>query len=235
MNLLNAELTVGRLVAEHPQLTRTFESLGIDYCCGGRRPLTQAVQEKGLDLAAVLARLEEAMQPGEGVCAQPWLERSMAELIAHIEESHHGYLRSELPRVQGLADKVARVHGEENPYLVRLREVFGHLRMELESHLVKEEQILFPAIRGCEARGAGMPQGPGVLGGPMHCMEAEHDDAGAALAEMRTLTGDFQPPEQACGTWRALYQALVELEQDLHRHVHEENNILFERVKAAGW
>lgn len=235
MTVLNAELTVGRLVAEHPQLTRTLEGLGIDYCCGGRRPLAQAVEEKGLELAEVLARLEEAMTPGEGACAQPWLERSMTELIAHLEESHHGYLRTELPRVQALAEKVARVHGDGRPHLVRLHQVVVGLRAELEGHLEKEERILFPAIRGCESRGAGMPQGPGVLGGPIHCMESEHDDAGAALAEIRTLTGDLQAPDEACGTWRALYQALAELEQDLHLHVHEENNILFERVRAAGW
>ena len=235
MNLLNPETTVGQIVAERPQASRLFESLGIDYCCGGRKPLSQACLEKGLEFAEVTSRLEAALAGTDSGCHRRWLERPLSELMDHILDEHHGYLRQEVPRLRMLAEKVARVHGDGRPHLVRLHQVVVGLRAELEGHLEKEERILFPAIRGCESRGAGMPQGPGVLGGPIHCMESEHDDAGAALAEIRTLTGDLQAPDEACGTWRALYQALAELEQDLHLHVHEENNILFERVRAAGW
>ncbi len=236
MNLHDIEIPLGRLVAEHPHLIRTLEGLGLDYCCGGHRPLSQAVAEKGLDLEEVLAALKQALASTQDACAAPWLEKTCSELIDHIVRSHHGFLRTELPRLSTLTDKVFEVHGSGTPELGELRRVMAGFREEIESHLAKEEQILFPAIVACEARGAAMPQGAGVLArGPISCMESEHDEAGAALAEMRRLTGDYSPPEAACGSWRALYLGLEELEQDMHRHIHEENNILFEQVRAAGW
>jgi len=230
MNLIDAQTPVGHLVAERPELTRVLERLGIDYCCGGRKPLAQACQEKSLEVAEVVARLEDALAGSGSSCEQRWLEKSLTELTRHIEAEHHGYLRRELPRVQALADKVARVHGEGRPDLVTLSRVVQEFSWELDSHMQKEEQILFPMIRQLEGGGAGPAMGCGSVAGPIRQMELEHDGAGEALAEMRRLTGDFQPPMEACGTWRALYHALAELEADMHRHVHEENNILFPRA-----
>ncbi len=236
MKTLDLEIPLGRLVAQHPQLTRTLEELGLDYCCGGRRPLSQAVAEKGLDLPAVMVRLQQALDSEEGACAASWLEKSLSELILHIVSEHHGFLRTELPRLQALAEKVVQVHGARFPHLDGLQQILAGFREEIESHLDKEEQILFPAIVGCETRGSGLPQGSGILAqGPIACMESEHDSAGAALDEMRALCDGFSPPEEACSSWRALYRGLEELEADMHRHVHEENNILFERVRTEGW
>ncbi len=233
---LDVETPLGRLVAEHPRLTRTLEGLGLDYCCGGRRPLTQAVAEKGLDLEMVLDRLQSALDSEAGPCAASWLEKPPSELIEHLVSQHHAYLRTELPRLQALARKVLQVHGARFPHLEQIQRILSQFRDEIESHLDKEEQILFPAIVSCQTRGSGLPQGQGVLArGPIACMESEHDDAGAALDQMRTLCQDFKAPDEACSSWRSLYRGLEDLESDMHRHVHEENNILFERVRTEGW
>lgn len=228
MNLLNPETTVGRIVAERPESSRLFESLGIDYCCGGKKPLAKACQEKNLDVADVVSKLEAALAAANSACDQRWLEKPMTELIAHILEEHHGFLRREVPRLQFLAEKVARVHGPNHEYLVRLHDVVEVFAAEINAHMPKEEMILFPRIAEAEAGGAeGMGCG---LAGPIRQMEHEHDGAGDCLAQMRELTDGFQPPMDACNTWRALYAGLADLESDMHRHVHEENNILFPRA-----
>lgn len=228
MNLLNPETTVGRIVAERPESSRLFESLGIDYCCGGKKPLAKACQEKNLDVAEVVSKLEAALAAANSGCDQRWLEKPLTDLIAHILEEHHGFLRREVPRLQFLAEKVARVHGPNHPDLVRLHQVVEVFAAEINAHMPKEEMILFPRITEAEA---GEAAGTGCgLAGPIRQMEHEHDGAGDCLAEMRQLTNGFQPPMDACNTWRALYAGLADLESDMHRHVHEENNILFPRA-----
>jgi len=159
MNLHDTEIPLGRLVAEHPHLIRTLEGLGLDYCCGGHRPLSQAVAEKGLNLEEVLAALKQALASTQDACAAPWLEKTCSELIDHIVRSHHGFLRTELPRLSSLTDKVFEVHVSRAPELGELRRVMAGFREEIESHLAKEEQILFPAIVACETRGDGHAPG----------------------------------------------------------------------------
>lgn len=230
MNLLNPETTVGQIVAERPQASRLFESLGIDYCCGGRKPLSQACLEKGLEFAEVTSRLEAALAGTDSGCHRRWLERPLSELMDHILDEHHGYLRQEVPRLRMLAEKVARVHGPNHPYLVRVHEVVEEFAFDILSHMPKEENILFPRIRAAETGGTAA-LGCG-LAGPIRQMEHEHDGAGQNLAELRELTSGFKPPMDACNTWRALYAGLADLEQDMHHHVHEENNVLFVRALA---
>ena len=147
----------------------------------------------------------------------------------HIEATHHALLRQELPRLKGLIDKVAAAHGDSHPELGELRQVFAALQAELEPHMFKEEQILFPAIRQLE-QAAQQPNFPfGTVANPIRMMEHEHDTAGSALAKIRELTHHFQPPDDACNTYRVMLEALHALEQDMHQHIHKENNILFPR------
>jgi regulator of cell morphogenesis and NO signaling len=237
MTTLTPEMPVGRLVAEDPRRARLFERLGIDYCCGGRAPLDRACREKGLDVAAVLGQLaageDEAESrhdehgPSEGAAA------TMGELIDHIVTIHHSYLYRELPRLADLAGRVIDAHGDRHPELWELRDVFESLRDGLRFHMLKEEKILFPSI----ARLAVAMEVPefysGGVGNPILVMEREHDDAGAALARLRALTDGYTPPADACPTYRALLDGLAGLEADLHVHIHEENNILFPRARAA--
>ena len=226
------EMTVGQMVVERPLRARIFEKLGIDYCCGGKRPLADACDEKGLDLDAVLAQLAEvdaARPTGE----QDWASASMTELADHIEQDHHAYLRQELPRLDTLTEKIARVHGPNHPELVKLREVFVAVRAELESHMLKEERILFPLCRELDQPGPFEEFHCGSVQNPIRVMLHEHDFVGNALATFRELTDGYTPPLDACNTYRATLASLAELEADTHLHIHKENNILFPKAIAA--
>jgi regulator of cell morphogenesis and NO signaling len=225
--------TVGQLVVDRPARSRVFERLGIDYCCGGKKPLGEACGDKGLDPNRVLRELRAADSETSRSHERNWSRVTLAQLADHIETTHHGYLRSELPRMQHLVEKVARAHGERNPKLHALREVFVAFRQELEQHMFKEEHVLFPMCRELESAHVRPVFHCGTIANPIRVMIQEHDNAGAALERMRTLTNDYAVPADACNTYRAMIDALITLEQDMHQHVHKENNILFPRAVAA--
>ncbi len=227
-------MPVGRLVAAQPNRSRLFEELGIDYCCGGKQPLQDACASKGLAPEQVIARLEALAPPAAGPAGIDYARMPTDELIDDIISRHHDYLRREMPRLQQLAEKVARVHGGTDARLIEVAGVFDGFVQELTSHMMKEEMILFPAIRQLAAAAAAGGPVFGSVEGPIRVMEAEHDQAGDALQRMRELTDSFTPPDWACNTYRALLDGLTELEQDLHQHIHKENNILFPRALALG-
>lgn len=226
------QTTVGDMVTQRPARSRVFEKLGIDYCCGGKKPLAEACAAKGLDAQTVLSMLLATETAADAhPQEQAWSELSLTELADHIERTHHAYLRQELPRLGAMVRKVAAVHGERYPWMLEVDGIFAGFVAELDSHMLKEEQILFPMIRGMEG---GTPQqagdcGPGIEN-PIRVMEHEHDDAGRALQRMRDLTNGFTPPPDACNTFRAMLDGLAELEIDMHRHVHKENSILFPKA-----
>ncbi|MFT4176901.1 MAG: iron-sulfur cluster repair di-iron protein [Luteolibacter sp.] len=221
-----ADRSVGEIVAESPLLARVFQSFGIDFCCQGGRTVRQACEAKGIPVETVEEQLEAGMKipvlSGENPALLP-----PAELIGHIVTVHHDYLRAELPRLEAMAARVARVHGGHTSSLVEVYEIFLEMSEELNSHILKEEQVLFPAIQALVRGENSMP-----LDGPIACMLHEHDDAGAALARLRELTNGFVPPPEACNTYRALFAGLQELEEDLHRHIHLENSVLFPAALA---
>jgi regulator of cell morphogenesis and NO signaling len=228
------DATVSEIAAGSLAAVRVFERLGIDYCCGGKRPLADVCREKGQDLASVESELESAMS-AVTTSARNWSTAPLRELIEHIVGTHHEYLRRELSPLGARLEKVYRVYNERyGDTLIGLPDVFAGVRSELEMHIRKEEAILFPAIAECEAAsiaGAPQPRAPfGSVGNPIRMMEAEHDSAGKALAEIRTITADYAIPDYACVTYRSLMAGLQELEQDLHMHIHLENNILFPRA-----
>ncbi len=227
------EPTVRDIAATNPAAVRVFEKHGIDYCCGGQRPLAQVCTERGLSAEAVLAEVEAGSR-GQAP-ARDWMTASLAELIHHIVSRHHAYLKAELPALEARLAKVVEVHGTNHgDVLAPLQQVFSGLKEELEMHLGKEEMVLFPAIESIEAAAnAGRAPEPlpfGTVRNPIRMMEHEHDGAGRALRTMRELTHDYAPPADACTTYRALYTGLEELEKDLHAHIHLENNILFPRA-----
>jgi regulator of cell morphogenesis and NO signaling len=231
MENLDLTHTVGSIVARRPELFRVFEKAGIDYCCGGRKSLLEACREKGLDPKGLVTQLRRAAESSPPSSVSP-AQMSLAELADHIERTHHAYLRSELPRLETLTEKVARVHGNREPRLEELRGAFLGLAQELFSHMMKEEQILFPMIRQLEAADFTPHFHCGSLSNPIAQMESEHDVAAAFLERQRTLTDGFVPPDWACNTYRAMLDALARLERDLHEHIHKENNVLFPRAQA---
>ena len=218
---------VGTLVAERPARARLFEQLGIDYCCGGRRPLADVCRERGLD-AATVAVLLDAAGDERGLVESDWGRASLQDLCDHIVHVHHAFLRRELPRLSGLLARCERAHADEHPALTEVRETFERLRLELEHHLVEEERTLFPACRRLAAGETGSP----LPGGAFERFEDEHAATGALLQRLSTLTRGYDVADALCNTHRAAMDGLAELDHDLREHIHEENNILFPRALA---
>jgi regulator of cell morphogenesis and NO signaling len=233
MNTSTPEKTVGQLVAERPSRSRVFETFGIDYCCGGKKRLTEACETAGAVLDEVIGALKAFEVDSKAEDETDWSKVPMSHLIDHIVSTHHAYLGSELPRLSAMTEKVAMVHGRNHPELLACRDVFAGFRAELESHMGKEENVLFPMIKVLESASSLPESHCGTVQNPIRMMEHEHDDAGRALAKLRELTDGFAPPEDACNTYRACFDGLAELEADLHQHIHKENNILFPRAAQA--
>lgn len=228
MSLITPEKTVGQLLVEDPSRSRVFQKYGIDFCCGGRLTLADACRRKGLDLAPVL---DELLRPAAAQATGPDPAKlSLTDLCDHIETTHHAWLKQELPRLSAMLRKVAAVHGEGHPWTRELAATFDAFADDLDAHMQKEELVLFPVVRQLES--GTMAPIPMLLSSPIAAMEHEHQDAGRALELMRELSNGFTPPDGACNTFRAMLYGLEQLEEDMHLHVHKENNVLFPRVAA---
>ncbi|MCC6580806.1 MAG: iron-sulfur cluster repair di-iron protein [Phycisphaeraceae bacterium] len=233
LTLQSVNISVGQLVADQPSRSRVFEKLGIDYCCGGQHTLAQACRDKQLAPDKVMELLDaEDRTASDAPVANP-SAMTLTDLADHIVATHHAYLRTELPRLQGLFAKVVAAHGAQHAWVHQASEVFTALAEEMNDHTFKEEQILFPMIRRIDAGNAEAAGHCGGVENPIRVMMLEHDKAGEALRALRLLSGDFSVPSDACNTFRALLAGLEEFERDLHQHVHKENNILFPRSVAA--
>lgn len=228
--------TVGEIAAENPAAVPVFQKHGIDFCCGGKRPLGEVCREKGIPAAEVLEEIGKAREAA-ALGDTDWTTAPLSALAAHIVNRHHLYLEAELPRLDGMLAKVAEAHRDAHgDMLASLGGVYRNLEAELDSHMQKEEMVLFPLIgrmeRAAEDGGPLPASHCGSVNNPIRVMEHEHDAAGEALAKLRELTGNYTLPGDACATFRALYAGLEALEADLHRHIHLENNILFPRAQA---
>lgn len=224
--------TIGELVAERPARARVFEGFHIDYCCGGKKPLADACQAKGIDPQVVLNMLA-IVDENAPAQERDWNKATITELCDNVESTHHAYLKENFPRLEFLARKVADRHGDHLPDLIALRDTFLAMKDEMETHMLKEEQILFPLCRKLDRGDAAAASHRGSVQNPIRVMMQEHDHTGAALEKIRELTNGFVPPEGACNTFRAYYDALAELERDMHRHVHKENSVLFPKAVEA--
>lgn len=233
--MTTAEKTVREIALEQHHSIRVFEQFGIDYCCGGRKPLTEACIARDLSVDEVLTALDSA-----AITAAPaqddWTQAPLRDLIGHIVSTHHAYVKSELPRLASLAQKVVHRHGDTQSHLPALQTAVVQLEAELTPHLAKEESVLFPYIAGLEAAIAGGATAPracfGAVANPIAMMTREHKAAGEILAQIEGLSDRFTPPVSACPTYHAFYNGLKEFELDLHIHIHLENNILFPRAIA---
>ncbi len=221
---IQTDRSVSSISVEFPQVVKVFSRHNIDFCCGGHRSLSSACAARGLDVESILSEIHQELS-GPDTPAKRWNQEPVSDLVGHILTAYHEPLREALPRLESMARKVLEVHQDKDPEgLAELLSTYLNLRNELEQHMAKEEQILFPMIQ----------QGQGAMAEcPISVMRMEHNSAGAALARLRALTNDYRVPEGACNTWRALWHGLEELESSLHQHIHLENNILFPRVLAG--
>jgi regulator of cell morphogenesis and NO signaling len=227
------DTTIGAIVAADHRAAAVFARHGIDFCCGGKQTLREACRAKGLEeqpVAAELAQLD--LVPVE--LAPRFNTWDLDFLADYVVANHHAYLRTVLPVLRGYTKKIASVHGERHPELLQIAEQFRRVADELEGHMMKEEQILFPYIKElskAERTGRMLSESPfGTIANPIAVMEQEHEGAGEGLERIRALSGGYTPPADGCTTYRVCFAELRDFEADLHQHVHLENNILFPKA-----
>ena len=223
---------VGELVAEHYARAAVFEDLGIDFCCGGERTLSPACDEAGVSLSVLVAALG-ALDASAAAPSRPdprsW---TLGRLVNHIEGVHHAYVRRTLPVLGAWTDKIVRVHGRAHPELLEVRTLVLELAAELERHMKNEETELFPRVTSLESSASADAVGFPLPDSVVEALEDDHKRAGSLTRRIRELTDGFAPPPDACATYSATFGLLREFEEDLHRHVHLENNVLFPRARA---
>lgn len=223
---IHSHTLVSEIATAAPATIKVFQRHQIEFCCGGRVPLGEVCLERGIDVDAVLLELSAALStPDSGV---DWRQRSLSDLVEHIQSRYHVPLVDELPRLAAMLARVIQRHGSALADTVYpLRETFEALHRELLSHMAREDRVFFPAVRALEA---GQPGDWTWLEQPMEVLEAEHDSAGNSLARIREITNGYAPPDWACPTFRGLYHGLAALESEMHQHVHLENHVLFPRA-----
>jgi regulator of cell morphogenesis and NO signaling len=230
----DSQITIRAVVAEDFRAASVFERHGIDFCCGGNKPVVEACRDLGVDPAALQAELDAVLGPSDP--AAPRFNTWDLDLLAgYIVSNHHSYVREAIGTLRTHTRKVAEVHGEHHPEVVAIADQFENVAQELTRHMMKEENMLFPYINALVAasRGASMPVAPfGEVANPIRMMEIEHQAAGDEMAAIRQLSGNYTTPADACTTFKVTYQELQAFEADLHQHVHLENNILFPKSLA---
>ena len=229
---VNTEQTLASIVSNNHQAVPVLEKYQLDFCCKGKRSLAEACAEKGLDTGAIVQELEQRTATKQN--SMPFTSMSAEQLISHILIHHHFYVKQSMPTIIGHLEKVAGKHFDRFPYMIGVLNLFREVEAEMTLHMHKEEAILFPRIKEMEAlllkdRNAKFPKGH--INGPIIVMEMEHEQAGDALSRIRELTNDYTAPADACTTFRVSLAELKEFEEDLHKHVHLENNILFPLAK----
>jgi len=233
---ISLDKTVREIAVEVPASVQVFETLGIDYCCGGRKSLEQACSDLHLATPEVLQKLQKVTEERSETDDGQWHSASLADLTQYIVRKHHSFVRQQGTRLEALAQKVRDKHGAKYPELARIADLFRALRDELSMHMSKEEQVLFPYITRLEhavQSGQPAPHSPfGTVANPIQVMTDEHDDAGSLLGAIRRASNDYLPPVDACPSYYAFYDGLKAFERDMHYHIHLENNILFPRALA---
>ena len=230
---LGIQTPVFKFVEDCPERIDLLEELEIDFCCGGRKSLEEACAEKGRNPEEVLQRLlsESGDQQDRG--REYGSQATMTDLIHHIKDTHHVYTRKTLPLLTQLAFKVTERHKENHPELLEIQRLVDELRQDLEPHMLKEEEVLFPMIEHVEATGETDGFHCGSIQNPIRVIEMEHHRAGELLVQILRATDHFNIPEDACDSYRLLYKELEHFSADLKIHIHKENNILFPRVLRA--
>jgi len=225
--------SLAQIVNNNYLAASVFEKYHLDFCCKGKRTLQQACHEKDLKIEDVVADLETTEQNSSDKVTIDYDKLSLTLLSEYIVMTHHSYVKNEMPQILSYLQKVAFKHGDHHPEMLKVLELFAAVEEEMEQHMQKEEQILFPRILEMEkwvAEGMEIRINHTYLQAPINMMEQEHDHAGQMLAEINKLTNNYNPPADACTTFKLSFAALQAFEMDLHQHVHLENNILFPKA-----
>ncbi|HDO28171.1 MAG TPA: iron-sulfur cluster repair di-iron protein, partial [Bacteroidetes bacterium] len=233
LKLKEKPLTIGELVTEDFRKAEVFSKFGLDFCCGGGKSLKEACEEKGINEKEVETALTEVERQAKNR-QQDFNNWELDFLVDYIFNIHHKYVKEAVNMLYEFSNKVANVHGENHPEVIRIASLFESIARELDPHMQKEESILFPYIKQlavAKRENTRMGTSPfGSIEAPVSMMESEHVAVGGSMDEINHLSNGFTPPEDACSSYRALYRKLNEFEQDLHQHIHLENNILFPKA-----
>lgn len=224
-----ADQTLASIVSSNHQVVPVLEKYHLDFCCKGKRTLAEACTEKGLPVNSIAEELLNKIS-AEQSSKYSFESMNAEQLISFILINHHFYVKQAMPTILAHIEKVAQKHGERFPYMVEVFCLFKEVCEEMTSHMQKEELILFPRIKEIEAVfsiGQNRKFSEGYISGPIKVMETEHDQAGELLYKIKELTNNYTPPEDACTTFKVSLAELKEFEEDLHKHVHLENNLLF--------
>ena len=233
-NIIHQSLS--EIVTNNFKSAAVFEKYGLDFCCNGKKSISEACEEKGVNVDAVLTQLIKFNENHPEQNQEQYNKWDLDFLADYIVNVHHQYVRDMIPVISAHADKVTSKHGKNHSELKNIENNFAVVYKDLNQHMIKEEQLLFPYIKYLVKvrNNSGTPETPffGTIKNPIQMMEAEHESAGKLLADIGVLTNNYTSPEDACNTFKVFYQELREFEQDLHKHIHLENNILFPRSIA---
>lgn len=230
----SSDKTIGEIVAGDYRTAGVFEKHGIDFCCGGKVALGATCKAKGIDIAVLEKELVAATsKPAER--REKYAAWELAFLIDYIVNVHHTYLKENTGQIAGYAHKIADVHGGHHPEVIEIAAIFGKIAIDMAAHLKEEEDIFFPAVKRADtARRTGTTpasQDIATIKTSLKKLSYEHEEIGDAIHKIRSLANGYAIPGDVCNTFTLTYQKLGEFEDDLHKHVHLENNILF--LKAA--
>lgn len=230
---ISPETSVGELVKSNFKTASVFQENNIDFCCGGDKTISEACTNAGLDADQLIGQLETIAEQID-VDSQYINDLSLEELSTYIIKRHHNYVRESIPAIKKNLEKICKVHGEHHPELLEINRLFTDSSGNLTMHMQKEELMLFPFIRRLEissGNGAPLPQSPfGSVSNPISAMLAEHQQEGDRFDQISILTERYRVPEDACTTYELTLKQLCAFENDLHRHIHLENNILFPKA-----
>jgi regulator of cell morphogenesis and NO signaling len=228
--------TLGEIAAKDLRKAEVFKKYGLDFCCGGKKTVKEACLEKGLDITKIEQELQRPEKNIISARSLPYNEWSLNFLADYITNTHHSYVKKTLPDLIAYADKVANVHGRQHPELLTIRDLVNEVDAELSAHMMKEEKVLFPYIKELVSAAGSANARPtshfGTVRNPINMMEMEHELVGKNLEKIRVLSHNYSLPADACASYNLLYKMLEEFENDLHIHVHLENNILFPKAIA---
>ncbi len=218
---------IGDIVVKLPKAGEIFKEFKIDFCCGGGRPLSEAIKEQGLNEEEILLKLQKAYEKMQDLKdeSNDWENASFSDLIDHVVNTHHAYLNEVLPKLSQLTKTIYRVHGSNHSELSKVYKLFHALKMELEEHLIKEEEIVFPLIKEYESNSSAETLDKALK--TIEELEKEHDAAGDIIKELRKITDNYTIPSDGCESYNLTYRGLELLESDIFQHIHLENNIMF--------
>jgi len=230
MNITKSSI-IGELVAEDYRTASIFKKHKIDFCCNGNRSIDEVCEKKDLQSDALIAQLEQAVTQGSGTNTD-FTSWPLDLLADYVEKKHHRYVEAKIPEIIPFLDKIVRVHGDRHPELIEIAQLFKESASELSAHMKKEELILFPLIRKlvqAQHTGTSFEAPMGSIQHPIETMMHEHDGEGERFRKIAELSNNYTPPADGYTTYRVTFSMLKEFEEDLHLHIHLENNILFQK------